>query len=375
MDNGSAGCDSYDMQPPKPATLPIDKQYHVFISYSGVSPDRETALKIDKLLTEMGYRCCLHERDFLPGDAIVNNIVKHIERSIKVVFLLSENSASSNWCQFEFNVTETIHIQNKGFKPIILKLDDCEVPDMMRKYTYLHIKKASDWVNRLTKAINDTTDHLISSRKNIKFVAVPCIDYNRDKDHVISRCRYPHVCAKYIVCDEPCNKECGKNHDLVTDQSREILVDLGFVTEGNYEALLEKYRHECKQKLASLPNTIVTGPCCYYNYKGCLLGDFHCPFTHICKNWFLDKCNIRNCRLSHDILEPHTKRLLEIFQVDISKSKDEILDEYRLKYPHKTFLSSKTTKTKFVKENCMFFTFILCAIIAITFEVALQYSK
>ena len=141
----------------KPVTLPIDKEYHIFISYKSVSPDRETALKIDKLLADDGYRCCLHERDFLPGDAIVNNITKNIERSVKVVFLLSENSASSEWCQFEFSVTETHHIQNKGYIPIILKLDDCDVPDIMRKYTYLNIERASDWDVRLKKAINSTT--------------------------------------------------------------------------------------------------------------------------------------------------------------------------------------------------------------------------
>jgi hypothetical protein len=35
------------------------------------------------------------KREFLPGATIVENIVKYIERSIKVVFLLSENSKAS----------------------------------------------------------------------------------------------------------------------------------------------------------------------------------------------------------------------------------------------------------------------------------------
>jgi hypothetical protein len=41
---------------------------------------------------------------------IVENIVKYIERSIKVVFLLSENSKESEWCQYELTITETIKI-------------------------------------------------------------------------------------------------------------------------------------------------------------------------------------------------------------------------------------------------------------------------
>lgn len=178
------------------------------------------------------------------------------------------------------------------------------------------------------------------------------------------------MCAKYIVSDESCDGSCGKNHNLVTDQSREILVDLGFVTEGHDNSLLKKYRYECKQKLASMANNVVTGPCCYYNHTGCLLGDFHCPFTHICKNWFLGKCNARTCRLSHDILEPHTKRLLEIFQVNINQSDYAILDEYRFKYPHKIFLHSTTTETKFLKENWLFVCCVLVAVIGVTVVIA-----
>jgi hypothetical protein len=57
-------------------------------------------------------------------------------------------------------------------------------------------------------------DHLISSRKNIRFVAVPCIDYNRDIDHAVESCRYPHVCAKHIISDESCDMTtCTRNHN------------------------------------------------------------------------------------------------------------------------------------------------------------------
>ena len=212
-------------------------------------------------------------------------------------------------------------------------------------------------------------DHLITSRRTIKFVAVPCNDYNRDKEHPVSTCRYPHVCAKYIVSDDTCDGNCNKNHDLVTNQSREILVDLGFITDGHENSLLETYRQKCREKLASLPNNIVTGPCCYYNYKGCLLGDFHCPFTHICKNWFLGKCYQENCEFSHNILNDHTKRLLEIFEINISQSKVKILNDYRYKYPHKKFLSfpSKAMSTKdFFRQNWIPLGMILASVVVVT---------
>jgi hypothetical protein len=145
----------------QPPILPIDKEYHIFISYKTISPDRQTAYRIDTFLRRKGYKCCLHKREFLPGEVIVENIVKYIERSIKVVFLLSENSKASEWCQYELAITQTIHIQNKGYKPIILKLDDCVVPDAMRHYSYLIINGPIDsWMGRLTKAINNQTGKL-----------------------------------------------------------------------------------------------------------------------------------------------------------------------------------------------------------------------
>ncbi|XP_063409653.1 uncharacterized protein LOC134692939 [Mytilus trossulus] len=350
----------------KPNTLPHDKKYHIFLSYKTVDPDRRVAIQIDKLLRGKGYECCLHERDFLGGNAIVDNIEKNIESSIKVVFLLSENSSASEWCQYELTMTETFHIQNKGYKPIILKLDQCKLPDSIKRYTYILANRPTEeWIGRLALAINDETDHLITNRRKIKFVPVPCMNYNRDKEHQLSTCRYPHICAKYIIDDEKCTGSCGKNHNLVNNQSREILVDVGFITDGNYDSLLETYRQKCKGKLADMAKNGVTGPCCYYNYKGCLLGDFHCPFTHICKDWFIGTCVKLNCALSHDILNGHTTRLLKIFDIDTTNDKAAILNEYRAKYPHKTFITMKesvSTRT-FPRENLLYVVVIVLIIV------------
>jgi hypothetical protein len=90
-------------------------------------------------VTLVGYKCCLYEREFLPGATIVENIINYIERSIRFVFLLSDNSKESEWCQYELTVAKTISIRNKGYKPIILRLDKCDVPDAMRHYTYLDV--------------------------------------------------------------------------------------------------------------------------------------------------------------------------------------------------------------------------------------------
>ncbi|XP_051251162.1 toll-like receptor 2 type-2 [Dicentrarchus labrax] len=46
---------------------------------------------------------CLHKRDFLPGQWIVDNIMSAMERSRRTVFVLSENFVQSDWCRYELD--------------------------------------------------------------------------------------------------------------------------------------------------------------------------------------------------------------------------------------------------------------------------------
>ncbi|XP_071382268.1 toll-like receptor 2 [Centroberyx affinis] len=46
---------------------------------------------------------CLHKRDFLPGQWIVDNIMSAMERSRRTVFILSENFVRSDWCRYELD--------------------------------------------------------------------------------------------------------------------------------------------------------------------------------------------------------------------------------------------------------------------------------
>ncbi|CAG2214585.1 unnamed protein product [Mytilus edulis] len=325
----------------KPNTLPHGKTYHIFLSYKSDNRDRRIAIQIDRLLRE--------------------------------------NSSASEWCEFELIVTERFHIENRGYNPIILKLEQCKLPDTLKKYTYLSADRPiEEWIGRLALAINNKTDHFITNRRTIRFVPVPCNDYNRDKDHRIDKCRYPHICAKHIMNNEECDGNCGKNHNLVTNQSREILVDLGFITDGNYDSLLKTYRQKCKEKLADMAQTGaygVTGPCCYYNYEGCFLGDFHCPFTHICEDWFLGTCVKMNCTLSHDILNDHTTRLLKIFKIDTTQDKAVILNKYRAKYQHKTFITMKesVSTSTFLRENLLSVVVGVLLIVGITAFFVMTY--
>ncbi|KAF6133350.1 toll like receptor 1 [Phyllostomus discolor] len=85
--------------------IPLDKlqrtlQFHAFISYS----EHDSAWVKSELLPNIekeDIRICLHERNFVPGKSIVENIINCIEKSYKSIFVLSPNFVQSEWCHYE----------------------------------------------------------------------------------------------------------------------------------------------------------------------------------------------------------------------------------------------------------------------------------
>ncbi|XP_078302329.1 toll-like receptor 6 isoform X2 [Panthera onca] len=85
--------------------LPLEElqrtlQFHAFISYS----EHDSAWVKNELvpyLEKEDLRICLHERNFVPGKSIVENIINCIEKSYKSIFVLSPNFVQSEWCHYE----------------------------------------------------------------------------------------------------------------------------------------------------------------------------------------------------------------------------------------------------------------------------------
>ncbi|XP_060221262.1 toll-like receptor 1 isoform X2 [Meriones unguiculatus] len=80
--------------------LQRDLRFHAFVSYS----EHDSAWVKNELLPNLekdDIRVCLHERNFVPGKSIVENIIHSIEKSYKSVFVLSPHFIQSEWCHYE----------------------------------------------------------------------------------------------------------------------------------------------------------------------------------------------------------------------------------------------------------------------------------
>ncbi|NXU60092.1 TLR6 protein, partial [Turnix velox] len=123
-------------------------QFHAFISYS----ERDSLWVKDELIPnlEKGEGCvqlCQHERNFIPGKSIVENIINCIEKSYKSIFVLSPNFVQSEWCHYELyfahhklfseNSNSLILILLEPIPPYIIPARYHKLKALMAKRTYL----------------------------------------------------------------------------------------------------------------------------------------------------------------------------------------------------------------------------------------------
>ncbi|XP_078613599.1 uncharacterized protein LOC144883168 isoform X1 [Branchiostoma floridae x Branchiostoma japonicum] len=118
---------------------PLDQleKYHVFFCYSSADAPWVKVM-INKLESdELGFKCCFHERDFIPGMSIIENIVRSIQKSQKTVFVLSRDFVASRWCNFERQIVMGANLREENKKVIPVMLRECDLPDFLQHMTYL----------------------------------------------------------------------------------------------------------------------------------------------------------------------------------------------------------------------------------------------
>ena len=136
-----------------------ERLYDAFISYSS----KDTNWVIDQLVIPLEnldppYNLCLHERDFLIGEPICENIRKAVEGSKCTVCVVSENWLESEWCKFKFRVAHSLAIVEKQIRLLVILKE--EIPKnkisgylefYMKTFTYLHSAYSLFW----SRLLND----------------------------------------------------------------------------------------------------------------------------------------------------------------------------------------------------------------------------
>nr|XP_061789854.1 toll-like receptor 2 type-1 [Nerophis lumbriciformis] len=155
--------------------------YHAFISYSHWDADWVRDQLLPCLENNRNpYRLCIHERDFMPGRWIIDNIIENIENSHKVIFVLSHHFVNSEWCNYELYFAQQ-RAMGKTFSDVILVVKEpidpgslpskyCKLKKMLSTKTYLEWPQQANqqaffWA-QLRSVLGKPTRNSVRSRKS-----------------------------------------------------------------------------------------------------------------------------------------------------------------------------------------------------------------
>ncbi|XP_010950753.2 uncharacterized protein LOC105066987 [Camelus bactrianus] len=121
-----------------PAIPPLKagEKYHLFVSYSSVDAAWTHGLISRLEVDHAGLKVCLHERDFMPGRNVLENMADCIHQSQKVLLVLSQDFVQSRWCLLEADLSLFGScLEQKPVIPVLLR--PCQVPLHLSHLTYL----------------------------------------------------------------------------------------------------------------------------------------------------------------------------------------------------------------------------------------------
>ena len=104
-------------------------KYDVFLAYAEEDMGWVQQELLPVLEEKWRLRVCVHQRDFVPGKHIVDNISDCVSESDRVLMVFSPHFADSQWCQFELKFCQ-ICIMERDDVLVLVKLKDTEARTM-----------------------------------------------------------------------------------------------------------------------------------------------------------------------------------------------------------------------------------------------------
>lgn len=133
-----------------------DRDCDAFVSYASADLDREFVVQVlvPRLENQMCFSLCVHQRDFLPGQYISNNISESVKRSRRTIMVLTPAYVNSDWCRFEFQMAlQEMISQKHRILPILLHDVSSLKKDMDE--TLKRVLEAVTWIKYPTEDSND----------------------------------------------------------------------------------------------------------------------------------------------------------------------------------------------------------------------------
>ncbi|XP_012737636.2 toll-like receptor 1 [Fundulus heteroclitus] len=123
-------------------------EFHAFVSYSQHDEDWvKNFLLLNLEGPGGGLRICHHEKNFVPGKTIMENIITCVEKSRRSVFVLSAHFVKSEWCHYELYFASHQRLSQGSDSIVLVLLEPLpqylipskyyQLKSMMSRHTYL----------------------------------------------------------------------------------------------------------------------------------------------------------------------------------------------------------------------------------------------
>ncbi|XP_025089275.1 slit homolog 3 protein-like [Pomacea canaliculata] len=158
--------------------------YDVFVGYA--EEDRKWVLQelLPVVEGQWNLRACVHERDFIPGKHIVDNIADCVQDSRKILMVFSPDYARSEWCQFELKYCQCC-VMDRDEVLVLVLLHETESRDMtsamfavMKTTTYIDGRTLLMLFICVCNSQGVHVDHCWVDTYNGEFMS-PCFDEGR----------------------------------------------------------------------------------------------------------------------------------------------------------------------------------------------------
>lgn len=135
----------------------------VFLSHSHA--DKEIVRQVAQVLREADYDVWFDEEEIHWGARIVDEVQRGLDTADFMAFFISQNSMNSQWAKRELNAMMLRRLEQRGGAVVLpIRLDDAEVPALLRDVMYLDLRDG-DVPKAVAKMLEAIEYHAARRRK------------------------------------------------------------------------------------------------------------------------------------------------------------------------------------------------------------------
>lgn len=179
-----------------------DRLYDAYIAYSLQDEHFVNQILANTLENDVGYRMCLHYRDFNANTYIADTIIEAVESSKRAILVLSRNFLYNEWSRFE--VKSAIHEVLKRRRKLIFILYgnlprrdiDADMRMYLRTNTCIEWDDKKFW-QKLRLAMPQIRKNCLAKRSAVNIYATAAQNYNTAQRHHAAAADY----GRHLDCN------------------------------------------------------------------------------------------------------------------------------------------------------------------------------